>query len=268
MNILDQIVMHKKEEIKRDKKQYPLQFFRDLLAGETSPTRNFWACIESSAHIAVIAELKFASPSRGIINKKENLEKIIRTYDTGGAKAISVLTERKFFLGESTDIRKVKKISKLPVLRKDFIIDEYQIYQSRGLGADAILLIASLLNISQLCHFQKLAHSLAIDCVFEVHNERELEQILEAEPKIIGVNNRNLEDFSVDLSTIGRLNPLIPQDCLLVCESGIRTRQDVKKLSHFGIDAVLVGETLMTALDRKKSLKELSGVLKRKKRKK
>ncbi len=268
MNILDQIVMHKKEEIKRDKKQYPLQFFRDLLAGETSPTRNFWACIESSTHIAVIAELKFASPSRGIINKKENLEKIIRTYDTGGAKAISVLTERKFFLGESTDIRKVKKISKLPVLRKDFIIDEYQIYQSRGLGADAILLIASLLDISQLCHFQELAHSLAIDCVFEIHNERELEQILEAEPKIIGVNNRNLEDFSVDLSTIGRLNHLIPRDCLLVCESGIRTRQDVKKLSQYGIDAVLVGETLMTAPDRKKLLKELSGVLKRKKRKK
>ena len=249
MNILDQIVTHKREEIERDKKQYPLQFFRDLLAGEIFPTRDFWTSIESSAHVAVIAELKFASPSRGIINKKENLEKIIQTYDTGGAKAISVLTERKFFFGDSADIRKVKKISTLPVLRKDFIIDEYQIYQSRCLGADAILLIASLLDTPQLRHFQEVAHSLAIDCIFEVHNERELEQILEAEPKIIGVNNRNLEDFSVDLSTVGRLNPLIPGDCLLICESGIRTRQDVKKLSHYGIDAILVGETFMTAPD-------------------
>ena len=266
MNILEQIVMHKKEEIRKDKKQYPLQFFIDLVAGEISPTRDFLKCIDNSTHIAVIAELKFASPSRGTINKKEHLENITQIYDKGGAKAISVLTERKFFLGEPSNIRKVKNISKLPVLRKDFIIDEYQIYQSRCLGADAILLIANLLGIDQLRHFQQLARSLDMDCVVEVHNREELDRALEAEPKIIGINNRNLEDFLVNLSTTIQLSHLIPRKCLLVSESGIRNRQDMEQLKPYGIDAVLVGESLMAASDTQKALEELSGILKNKKK--
>ncbi len=266
MSILDDIVAYKKEELKQDKKQYPLQFFLDLIAGGISATRNFSGSLSQTAHIAVIAELKFASPSRGILNKRENLAKIIESYETGGAQAISVLTERDFFQGETDDIRKVKRISSLPVLRKDFIIEEYQIYQSRCLGADAILLIARLLNKEQLLHFQEIACSLAMDCVVEVHNKEELERVIETKAKIIGINNRNLEDFSIDLSTTMQLAPLIPRECLLISESGIGKRQDVKKLSQYGIDAVLVGESLVAASQPRKVLKDLSGILKNKKK--
>ena len=265
MNILDKIVVHKKEEIKRGKKQYPLQFFLDLIAGGTPPTRDFSGCLKQSAHIAVIAELKFASPSRGVINKRENLVKIIQTYETGGAKALSVLTEGKFFQGEPDDIHKVKKISSLPILRKDFIIDEYQVYQSRCLGADAILLIANLLSTEKLSYFQDIALSLAMDCVVEVHNSKELDRALGIKPKIIGINNRNLEDFSVNLFTTIQLSHLIPRDCLLISESGIRNLLDIEQLKSYGIDAVLVGETLMAASDPQKELEELSGILKNKK---
>lgn len=266
MNILDKIVIHKKEGIKRCKKQYPLQFFLDLIAGGAPPVRDFSGCLNQSVHIAVIAELKFASPSRGVINKKENIEKIVQTYDTGGAAAISVVTEREFFQGDPDDIRKVKRISNLPILRKDFIIDEYQIYQSRCLGADAILLIASLLEPSQLNHFQEIADSLDMDCIVEVHNREELDRALEIEPRIIGINNRNLEDFSVDLSTTIQLSHLIPRECLVISESGIRNCQDMEQLKPCGIDAVLVGETLMAASDPQKALEGLSGILKNKKK--
>ncbi len=266
MNILDKIVIHKKEEIKRGKKQYPLQFFLDLIAGGAPPTRDFSGCLNNSVHIAVIAELKFASPSRGVINKRENLTKIIQNYETGGAQALSVLTEGKFFQGEPDDIRKVKKISNLPILRKDFIIDEYQVYQSCCLGADAILLIANLLSTEQLSYFQDIALSLAMDCIVEVHNREELDRALETEPKMIGINNRNLEDFSVNLSTTIQLSHLIPRECLLISESGIRNRQDMEQLKPYGIDAVLVGETLMASSDPQKALEELSGILKNKKK--
>jgi len=266
MSILDDIVEYKKEEIKQDKKQYPLQFFLDLVSGGIPPTGDFLGSIDRSAHIALIAELKFASPSRGVIKQRENLEKIIKSYHHGGATAISVLTDDHFFQGEPDDIRKVKKISGLPILRKDFIIEEYQIYKSRCLGADAILLITSLLDISQLAHFQEVANSLAMDCLFEVHNEKELEQALAIGPKIIGINNRNLEDFSVDLSNSIKLSQFIPQDCLLVSESGIKSRRDIEELNKYGIDAVLIGETLMANSNPKDILKDLTNILKRKKK--
>ena len=266
MSILDDIVAYKKEEIKQDKKQYPLQFFMDLVSGEIPPTRDFFARLADSAYLALITELKFASPSRGVINQRENLGKIIKSYNQSGAAAISVLTDDHFFQGELDDIQKVKKISKLPILRKDFIIDEYQIYQSRCLGADAILLIASLLDISQLAYFQEIANSLTMDCLIEVHNKKELEQALAIEVKMIGINNRNLDDFSVDLSNTIKLSQFIPQDCLLVSESGIRSRQDIEKLNKYEIDAVLIGEALMTDSDPRDILKDLTNILKRKKK--
>ncbi len=267
MSILDKIIIQKREEIKQDKQQYPLQFFLDVIAGEDiSPTRDFFRYLDKPSHISVIAELKFASPSSGTINKKENLGTIIGNYTTGGAAAISVLTEKYFFQGDPNNIRKVKRITSLPVLRKDFIIDEYQIYQSRCLGADAILLIASLLRPPLLNHFQKIAWSLNLDCVVEVHDIEELNMALENKSNIIGVNNRNLENFSIDLSKTGQLSRFIPRNCLLISESGIRNRQDIEKLSIYGIDAVLIGEALMSDHNPENMLKDLSGVPKRMRR--
>ena len=263
MNILDNIIIQKQEEIKQDKKQFPLEFLVDLTKKRLNPTRNFFACLNSDSYISIIAELKFASPSRGLIGKKKSLEKIVKAYANGGAAAISVLTEKNFFQGHPTNIHKVKKITRVPILRKDFIFDEYQIYQSRCLGADAILLIASLLDQSLLSYFQKIARSLNMDCLVEVHNIDELYKVLETKPNIIGINNRNLENFSIDLSRTGELSHLIPKDCLLISESGIKNHQDIEELSFYGIDAVLIGETLMSANNPSKRLKELVGVVKK-----
>jgi indole-3-glycerol phosphate synthase len=263
MNILDSIIIQKQEEIKQDKKQFPLEFLVDLTKKRLKPTRNFFACLNSDSYISIIAELKFASPSRGLIGKKESLEKMAKAYANGGAAAISVLTEKNYFQGHPDNIHKVKKITRVPILRKDFIFDEYQIYQSRCLGADAILLIASLLDQSLLSYFQKIARSLNIDCLVEVHNIDELYKVLETKPNIIGINNRNLENFSIDLSRTGELSHLIPKDCLLISESGIKNHQDIEELSFYGIDAVLIGETLMSTNNPSKRLKELVGVVKK-----
>jgi len=247
MNILDKIVVHKKEEIKRGKKQYPLQFFLDLIAGGTPPTRDFSGCLNQSAHIAVIAELKFASPSRGVINKRENLVKIIQTYETGGAKALSVLTEGNFFQGEPDDIHKVKKISSLPILRKDFIINLWQVYESRCLGADAILLIVSILSDEELKKFLIVAEILGMQCLVEVHDKQEVERAIKAGASIIGINNRDLKTFNVDLKTTEKLMDYIPYDRAVVSESGIRNREDMEYLRKLGVDGVLIGETFMKA---------------------
>ncbi|MDD5014703.1 MAG: indole-3-glycerol phosphate synthase TrpC [Atribacterota bacterium] len=263
MNILDNIIIQKQEEIKQDKKQFPLEFLVDLTKKGLKPTRNFFSCLNSGSYVSIIAELKFASPSRGLIGKEESLEKIIEAYTNGGAAAISVLTEKNFFQGHPGNIQKVKKITRMPILRKDFIFDEYQIYQSRCLGADAILLIASLLDQSLLSYFQKITRSLNMDCLVEVHNIDELYKVLETKPNIIGINNRNLENFSIDLSRTGELSHLIPKDCLLISESGIKNHQDIEELSFYGIDAVLVGEALMSTNNPSKKLKELMGVVKK-----
>lgn len=268
MNILEEIAKYKQEEIAQDKKNFPLQFLFDLIAEGLPPTRDFFGCLNSSSNVSIIAELKFASPSRGKIQDKKNFEKIIRAYTDNGARAVSVITERKFFKGEPDYIRQVKKISNLPVLRKDFILDEYQIYQSRCLGADAILLIARLLDEPTLVCFQKIASSLGLDCLVEVHNKEELIKATRAGSKIIGINNRNLRDFSVDLSITARLSSLVPLDSLIVSESGIKNHKEVRRLNLYGIDAILIGEALMTTNNPGDKLRKLTGVEKRKRRKK
>jgi len=266
--MLKEIVKQKQEEISRDKKNFPLKFLLQLIEEGLPPTRGFFQRLNSSPNVSVIAELKFASPSRGIINnKKENLKKIIQTYTANGASAISVLTERNFFGGDPDYIRQVKRITDLPILRKDFILDEYQIFQSRCLGADAILLIARLLEEPTLIRFQKIASSLGMDCLVEVHNKEELIKATTAGSKIIGINNRNLMDFSIDLSVTTNLSSLVPQNCLLVSESGIRCHEDIKRLHLYGIDAILVGEALMTARNPGGKLRKLAGIEKKKREK-
>ncbi len=269
MKMLKEIVKQKQEEIAQDKKNFPLKFLLQLIEEGLPPTRGFFQRLNSSPNVSVIAELKFASPSKGIISdKKKNLEKIIQIYTANGASAISVLTEKFFFKGDPDYIRQAKRVTDLPILRKDFILGEYQIFQSRCLGADAILLLASLLDESTLMRFQKIASSLGMDCLVEVHNIGELNKALAAKSNIIGINNRNLDDFSIDLSITSKLSYLIPKNCLFISESGIRNRQDIEKLSFYGVDAVLIGEALMSADDPKNKLKGLAGVLKRKEEKK
>jgi len=262
MNILEEIAKYKQEEVSRDKKNFPVEFLFELIK-DLPPTRGFIQNLKSSPIVAVITELKFASPSRGKIRDKKNFEKIIQTYTDNGARAISVITERKFFKGEPDYIRQVKKISNLPVLRKDFILDEYQIYQSRCLGADAILLIAALLDEISLARFQKIAISLGLDCLVEVHTSEELTKSLATGANMIGINNRNLTDFCIDLSTTINLSHLVPPECVLVSESGIRFREDLERLSLCGVDAVLVGESLMNSSMPGEKLKELIGVKKK-----
>ncbi len=263
MNILDKIISNKKNEIEQDKKQYSLQFIKNKISRESTPNRDFFGSISNSKTVALIAEVKFASPSAGTINHRDNFQDIIRNYEKGGATAISVLTEKRFFQGREDDIAKAKQISNFPVLRKDFIIDEYQVYQSRFLGADAILLIACLLETSKISHYQEIAFTLGMDCLIEIHTENELEKILPLQPKMIGINNRKLEDFSVDLSISKRISSHIPGDSILISESGIKERQDIEELSNYGFDAVLVGSSLMTNPHTQNLLKELAGVLKK-----
>jgi len=198
-------------------------------------------------HMNLIAELKKASPSRGIIRGDFNPTKIGLTYQANGASALSVLTDERFFEGSLNILKELKERTTLPLLRKDFIIDEYQIYESVYYGADAILLIAQILTEGELIRFYKIAKELGMDVLVEVHNEEDLDKALRTGAAIIGINNRDLNTFRVDLSTTQRLIRLIPENKIKVSESGIKTYEDVMFLKSLGVNCVLIGETFMDA---------------------
>lgn len=227
--------------------------------GEVGPPRGFQAALTSYPGVALIAEAKKASPSKGVICPDFDPVRIAREYEAGGAQAVSVLTDEKFFQGSLAYIPLVRRAVGLPVLRKDFIIHEAQISQSRAFGADAILLIAAILETNQISDFLALSRELGMDALVEVHDEHELEKALAAGCTLIGVNNRNLKDFSMDLTTTFRLKKLIPNTIPLVSESGIRDLDDIRRLTEAGIAAVLVGETLMRAGGREQAVRELMG---------
>ena len=210
--------------------------------------------------MSFICECKRASPSKGVIAEDFSYVDIAKDYERGGASAISVLTEPTRFLG---DIRYLEEISgevAVPCLRKDFVVDEYMIYEAKCAGASAVLLICSILEPEQMSRYIKISHSLGMSALCEAHDASEVRMAADAGARIIGVNNRNLRDFSVDLGTCISLRPLIPEGVLYVAESGISTRGDVERLEDAGVDAVLIGETLMRAEDRKTKLDELRGV--------
>lgn len=252
--ILDQIVARKKEEV------------AELLNGpagkppeQVDPPRGFYKSLIDCDGIAVIAEAKKASPSKGVICPDFDPVVIAADYQEGGAQALSVLTDVDFFQGSLSYIPAVRAAVELPVLRKDFIIHEAQIRQAREFGADAILLIVAILDQIQLRDYRMLAGELGMDCLVEVHDEWEAERALEAGSVLIGVNNRDLRDFSVDLDTTLRVKKMIPAGVPVVSESGIRNHDDVKKLAEHGVAAVLVGETLMRSADRIAGLRKLVG---------
>lgn len=209
--------------------------------------------------IALICEVKRASPSKGIISEKFDYLTIAKDYENAGANAISVLTEPEFFKGSDLYLREIKKQVSIPVLRKDFTIDSYQIYEAKIIGADAILLICALLDTVRLKEYIKIADRLGLSALVEAHTEEEIHSALNAGARMIGVNNRNLHTFEIDMMTSIRLKKLVPDEIVFVSESGIRTTSDIDRLRQNGIDAVLIGETLMRSNDKKTMLEMLRG---------
>ena len=207
--------------------------------------------------MSFICECKKASPSKGLIEPDFRYLEIAREYEAAGADCISVLTEPKWFLGSDEYLKEIAKTVSIPCIRKDFTVDEYQIYQARTLGAAAVLLICSILSEEQLGEYIKICDSLGISALVEIHNEKEAGMAVRAGARIIGVNNRNLKDFTVDTANSKKLRDLIPDDIIFVSESGVKSTDDIRVIREIGADAVLIGETLMRADDKKAKLDEL-----------
>ena len=246
--ILSKIINEKRKEIERSRIALPDQKLKEL-AQKVYLKSSFKRNIARPHHINLIAELKKASPSKGIIRGDFNPLKIALTYQANGASALSVLTDERFFEGNLGILKKLKGKVTLPLLRKDFIIDEYQIYESLYYGADAILLIAHILTTEELANFYKLSKELGMDVLVEVQNEEDVEKALKSGASIIGINNRDLTTFRVDLANTQRLIRLIPESKVRVSESGIKTYEDVMFLKSLGINSVLIGETFLKSDD-------------------
>ncbi len=256
--ILDTIVAHKRVELKQEQQQIPLSVLKDRIR-DLPPTRDFRSSLSTPNHVNLIAEVKKKSPSKGIIREDFDPVTIAETYAANGASAISVLTDREFFCGELGYLCAIRKAVDLPLLRKDFTIDPYHIYQARVAGTDAILLIVSILRLAQLREFIEIAQSLGLASLVEVHTDEELELALAADAEIIGINNRDLKTFHTNMVTTLRLRKSIPDDKIVVSESGINTHEDVVKLKEAGVNAILVGESLMRSPDIGYKVRELSG---------
>lgn len=253
---LDKIVAEKLDELEQRQKTVPLSEL-EAAVREKPPPLGLAEALEGDG-ISLIAEVKRASPSKGVLRPELDPVKLAGTYVQGGAAAISVLTESKYFMGSSKDLEAIKHhLPDIPLLRKDFILKPYQVFESRAWGADALLLIAAILDDTELKELLSLSHDLGMQCLVEVHNEEELKRALAGDVKIIGINNRNLDTMSVDINVTRRLRPLIPPERIVVSESGIKGRGDVQKLREWGINAVLIGETLVTADDVTAKIKEL-----------
>ena len=259
MGILDEIVAKKKERLSLAKSRAPLSALKPGISGIEKP-RDFKAALKRKLDekIKLIAEIKKASPSKGVI--RENFEplEIAKIYEKQ-ANAISILTEEDFFQGNLKFIPKVKKVTTIPLLRKDFIFDEYQIYESRANEADAILMIASILDKNQAKEYLHIAKELGLSVLFEVHDHKELEMALYIDADIIGINNRNLKTLKIDINATFEIKKEIPSGKIVVSESGVETRDDILRLETAGIDAVLIGTSFMEAADIGKKIEELFG---------
>jgi indole-3-glycerol phosphate synthase len=260
--ILERIVAGKRQELERRRRDEPLGILRTRLAQGAPPTRSLAQALRGPS-LALIAEVKRASPSRGVLRADLNAQALARAYAGRGAAAISVLTEEEHFQGSLADLIAVRAVldgrgePRPPLLRKDFLFDAYHLYEARAYGADAVLLIAAILNPGLLAKLLALAHRLGLECLVEVHDEPELERALTADAQIIGINNRDLRTFEVDLAVSERLRPIIPADRVVVAESGIHTRADVERLRALGVNAVLIGEALVAADDPAAKMREL-----------
>jgi len=260
MGILHEIISKKKQRLRDVQASVPLRELKSKITDIEKP-RDFRTAVKRSLdeNIKLIAEIKKASPSKRIIREKFDHLSIAQIYDKKHVHAVSVLTEEDFFMGSLSFLPEVKKITSKPVLRKDFIVDEYQIYETRVNSADAILLIAAILEKNQAAEYLNLARELGLSVLFEVHDYKELEMALLIACDIIGLNNRNLKTLQIDMNTTFTLRREIPSDRIVVSESGIKSRMDVQKLQNIGVDALLIGTSFMEAEDIGKKIDELTG---------
>jgi len=255
--MLDTIINRKREEVEARKKIATMAYLKERIAHQ-KPGLDLASALKGD-HVRLIAEVKQASPSRGILSSDFSPAELAHVYSESGASAISVLTEAHYFMGSIDHLAAIRGAVGLPLLRKDFVFDPYQVYESRAYGADALLLIAAVLGRGQLQELISLSHSLGLKCLVEVHNEDETEKAALGEAEIIGINNRDLNTFVVDISTTRKLRPLVPKEKIVVSESGIRNKEDMEKLRKWGVDAALVGEALVTACDVRAKMRELLG---------
>jgi indole-3-glycerol phosphate synthase len=261
--ILDRIVASKRQELERRRRDEPLDALRER-AAQAPPTRSLTEALRRGSP-ALIAEVKRASPSRGVLRADLDAQALARTYADSGAAAISVLTEVQHFQGSLDDLRAVRATldgrgdARPPILRKDFLFDAYHLFEARACGADAVLLIVAMLEPDLLADLLALASTLGLEGLVEVHDEQELGRALAADAQVIGINNRDLRTFEVDLATTEHLRPLIPQGRVVVAESGIHSRADVQRLRALGVNAVLIGEAVVTAEDPAAKIRELLG---------
>ncbi len=256
MTVLENILAHKAEEVGLLKAHTDINDLHRH-AAEAPPVRDMIVALRSCRHVPIIAEIKRASPSLGTINDRTDVAGQARSYEKGGAAGLSVLTDGPFFKGKLEDIHEARAHVTLPVLRKDFIIDSIQLYQSRAAGADAILLIAAVLGLEHLRKLYLETVALGMTPIVEVHAESELSGVMALDPVIVGINNRNLRTMEVSLETCVRLRPLIPEGTLVLAESGIKGPEDVALLLDAGVDAFLVGTTLMKSGDPEGTLSRL-----------
>ncbi len=248
MTILEQIVAVKRAEALALRRRRPAGAFDDV-PGFHLPVRSLRDAIRGARRPAVIAEIKRASPSAGTLRNSVDPARLAAAYGAGGASAISVLTDVRFFSGSPADLAAARAAAAVPVLRKDFIIEEIQVSESKSLGADAILLIASILDAGLLRDLHGRATELGMECLVEVHHPRDLEKVDGTAVRLVGINNRNLDDFSVDLGTTERIGSLLPPGVATVSESGLRSAADVRRVVGHGVDAVLMGEYFMRDAD-------------------
>lgn len=259
MNILDQLAEYAVIRVEEAKKKCSLEEIKAKAVALPKGDFEFEKALKKSG-MSFICECKKASPSKGIIAEEFDYLTIAKDYEKAGADCISVLTEPKWFLGSDEYLKDIANTVKIPCIRKDFTVDEYMIYEAKVLGAKAVLLICSILSTRQIKEYIEICNSLGISALVEAHDEKEIQMALDAGARIIGVNNRNLKDFSVDTGNSKRLRQLIPEDVIFVSESGIKDGQDIKALTEAKVDAVLIGETLMKAENKLEKLKELRGI--------
>lgn len=260
MSILNKIIEHKREELETVMRNVPLPELKARI-DDMQGTRSFLKALkrDKGGPIRLIAELKKASPSKGLIREDFDLPEIVSIYDSKRVSAISVLTERRYFSGELDYLNQARKLTEKPLLRKDFIFDDYQIYEARANSADAVLLIAAALERPHLCHLYGVARELSLDCLVEVHTPKELDMVLQAGAEIIGINNRDLKTLEISLDTTFSFLKDIPDDRIVVSESGISTRADVEALEATRVDAMLIGTSIMKSRDIGARIDELMG---------
>lgn len=259
-DILERIAADKRIQIAREKEEISFEEMKEKALATKSKQPDF--IFEKSLKkegMSFICEVKKASPSKGLIAEDFPYVEIAKAYEAAGADCISVLTEPKYFLGCDRYLQEIREAVNLPILRKDFTVDVYQIYQAKVIGANAVLLICSLLEEAFIRESIEICDELGLSALVETHDEEEMQMAIRAGARIIGVNNRNLKDFSVDISNSTKLRSLAPEGTIFVAESGIRTREDVKAFEDENVDAVLIGETLMRAKDKNAALQELKG---------